>query len=109
MAVATVTYRPSIHTHRVEGKYVCDGTPSATKILVGFVPSKVVIVNAEDKDAGAVWTSDMTDAHAMDEDGTAITSNGITPVDDEDGQGFQVGTDSNIQEASKTFSFEAFR
>ena len=112
MAAATVTYRPSIAMAAfVEGKYVCDASPSDTYINVGFVPSRVEVFNATDKDAGAYWTSDMADDTAMDEDGTAIASEGITPVAQTDGtnHGFMIGTDSNIQEASKTFTFRAYR
>jgi hypothetical protein len=109
MAVATVTIRPGLNTHIVEGKYVCDGTPSATDILCGFVPSKVEVVNADDKDVSLVWTSDMADDSGITDAGAAVTSGGITPKDDEEGQGFSVGTDASCQEASKTYTFRAYR
>lgn len=112
MAVATVTYRPSIAASVfVEGKYVCDSSPSATPINCGFVPSRVEVENATDKDAGAYWISDMTDDTAVDEDGTTIASGGITPLPQTGGtnHGFQIGTDANIQEASKTFTWRAYR
>lgn len=110
MAVATVTLRPNLAVSvYVEGKYVCDSSPSATNVICGFVPSRVEINAATDEDSGAVWTKDMANGTAMDEDGTAIASAGITPLDSEVGQGFTVGTDANIQEASKTFTFRAYR
>jgi len=111
MAVATVTIRPGINTAFVEGKYVCDASPSATNINVGFVPSRVEVVNATDKDVSLVWTSDMADASGITDAGAAVTSGGITPVAQTDGtnHGFLVGTDATVQEASKTYTFRAFR
>ena len=111
MAVATVTIRPGINTAFVEGKYVCDASPSATNINVGFVPSRVEVVNATDKDVSLVWTSDMADASGITDSGAAVTSGGITPVAQTDGtnHGFLVGTDAAVQEASKTYTFRAFR
>lgn len=112
MAVATVTIRPSIAGAAfVTGKYVCDASPSATYINIGFVPSMVQVINATDKDVGLTWTADMTDAHGMTDAGSAVTSGGITPVAHTDGtnHGFMVGTDASVQEASKTYSFIAYR
>lgn len=111
MAVATVTIRPGINSAFVEGKYVCDGTPSATYINVGFVPSRVVIVSATDADVGLTWTKDMADGYGMTDAGAAVTSGGVTPVAQTDGtnHGFQVGTDASVQEASKTYTFIAYR
>ena len=111
MAVATVTLRPSISPAFVSGKYVCDSSPSATNINVGFVPSMVKVTSATDKDVSCTWTSDMTDAHGITDAGAAITSGGITPVAQTDGtnHGFLVGTDASCQEASKTYSFIAYR
>lgn len=111
MAVATVTIRPSNNPSSVEGKYVCDSSPSATYINVGFVPSRVEVVNATDKDVSLVWTSDMADASGITDAGAAVTSGGITPVAQTDGtnHGFLVGTDASVQEASKTYTFRAYR
>lgn len=111
MAVATVTIRPSISAAFVEGKYVCDASPSATPINVGFVPSRVEVINATDKDVSLVWTSDMADDSGITDAGAAVTSGGITPLPQTGGtnHGFQVGTDASVQEASKTYSFRAYR
>ena len=111
MAVATVTIRPGINSAFVEGKYVCDGTPSATNINVGFVPSRVVVTNATDADVSLTWTKDMADGYGITDAGAAVTSGGITPVAQTDGtnHGFQVGTDASVQEASKTYTFIAYR
>lgn len=111
MSVATVTIRPSNSPSYVEGKYVCDSSPSATYINVGFVPSRVLVINATDKDVSLMWTSDMADASGITDAGAAVTSGGITPVAQTDGtnHGFLVGTDASVQEASKTYSFIAFR
>lgn len=112
MAVATVTIRPSIAGAAfVTGKYVCDSSPSLTYINVGFVPSYVKVINATDKDVSLEWTSDMSDGHGITDAGAAVTSGGISPVAQTDGtnHGFSVGTDASVQEASKTYSFIAFR
>lgn len=111
MAVAVVTIRPSISTAFVEGKYVCDASPSATNINVGFVPSRVEVVNATDRDVSLVWTSDMPNASGITDAGSAVSSGGITPVAHTDGtnHGFLIGTDATVQEASKTYTFRAYR
>lgn len=111
MAVATVTIRPGISPAFVEGKYVCDSSPSNTNINVGFVPSRVEVVNATDADVSLVWTSDMADGYGITDAGAAVTSGGITPVAHTDGtnHGFLVGTDASVQEASKTYTFRAYR
>lgn len=112
MAVATVTLRPGIAgASFVTGKYVCDSSPSNTNINVGFVPSMVTVINATDKDVSLTWTADMTDGHGITDAGAAVTSGGITPVAQTDGtnHGFLIGTDAAVQEASKTYSFIAYR
>jgi hypothetical protein len=111
MAVATVTLRPSISSAFVEGKYVCDATPSNTNINVGFVPSRVQVINATDADVSLIWTSDMPNGYGITDAGAAVTSGGITPVAQTDGtnHGFLIGTDASVQEASKTYSFIAWR
>ena len=114
MAVATVTIRPSLpFAAFVEGKYVCDASPSLTYINCGFVPSRVEVINVTDKDVLTIWTSDMANGTAMTitTAAAAVASGGITPVDGTDGtnHGFSVGTDASVQEASKTFTFRAFR
>ena len=66
MAVATVTIRPSLpFAAFVEGKYVCDASPSLTYINCGFVPSRVEVINVTDKDVLTIWTSDMANGTAM--------------------------------------------
>jgi len=111
MAVATVTLRPGINSAFVEGKYVCDSSPSLTYINVGFKPSRVQVINATDKDVSLTWTQDMADDSGITDAGAAVTSGGITPVAQTDGTnfGFSVGTDASVQEASKTYSFIAWR
>lgn len=114
MAVATVTLRPSLPmASYVEGKYVCDASPSLTYIDVGFVPSRVEILNATDGDVYTVWTRDMADGKALCITTAAalIASGAVTPVPPTNTShcGFTVGTDASVQEASKTFSFIAFR
>ncbi len=112
MGASVVTLRQGISAGNwVEGKYAVHATPEATNIYVGFVPTRVEVVNATDEDAGGSWTSDMANGTAMDEDGTAIASNGITPIQHTDpvGAGFTVGTDANLLEASKTYTFRAYR
>lgn len=112
-AAATVTYRPSIAPDYVEGKYVCDATPALTYINVGFVPTRVEVINVTDKDTLTIWTKDMADGTAMTitAAAAAVASGAITPVPQTDGtnHGFSVGTDVSVQEASKTWSFRAWR
>ena len=110
MGASVVTYRPGIAAGAfVEGKYAVHATPAATYIYCGFVPSRIEVQNATDEDAGGYWTADMAAGTGMDEDGTAIASNGFTTVEDSTGQGFIVGTDTNLLEASKTYTFRAYR
>lgn len=111
MAEATVTYRPGIATAFMQGKYVCDASPSLTYINCGFVPSRVMVINTSDNDVSLTWTSDMADGTGITDAGAAVASGGITPVAQTDGtnHGFSVGTDASCQEASKTYSWIAFR
>ena len=112
MAVAVVTLRPDIGANSfVAGKYVRDATPTATNINVGFVPSMVKVINATDGDVSLTWTSDMPNGTGISDAGALVATNGITPVDGTDGTnlGFLVGTDATVQEASKTYSFVAWR
>lgn len=111
MAIATVTYRPGIAVAFVEGKYVCDSSPSNTNVNCGFVPSRVEVINATDADVGLTWTSDMANGTGITDAGVAVSSGGITPVAQTDGtnHGFLVGTDASIQENAKTYSWIAYR
>lgn len=111
MAVATVTYRPGINTAFVEGKYVCDSSPSNTNINCGFVPSRVEVVNATDTDVSCTWTSDMAAGTGITDAGAAVASGGITAVAQTDGtnHGFLIGTDASIQENAKTYTWRAYR
>lgn len=112
MAVGTVTYRPGIGAaSSVSGILVCDASPSNTNINCGFVPSRVRMINATDADVGLTWTSDMADGAGITDAGVAVSSGGITPVAQTDGtnHGFLVGTDASCQEASKTYTWEAWR
>src|SRR5574343_1408666 len=106
-AAATVTIRQGIGAGAfVSGKYVCDGTPAATYINVGFVPSMVQIYSASDNDVGLIWTADMGDGKGITDAGAAVSSGGVTPVAQTDGtnHGFSIGTDASVQEASKTYN-----
>lgn len=110
MAVAVVTLRPGINAMSfVEGKYVCDASPSTTTINCGFVPSRVKVVNATDNDVSCEWSKDMANGTGITDAGVAVASGGITPIDDSTAQGFSVGTDASCQEASKTYSWIAHR
>ncbi len=114
MAVATVTYRPAINQSAyVEGKYVCDSSPSLTYINCGFVPTRVELINVTDKDVWTVWTKDMADGTAMSVTtaAAAVASGAVTPIAQTDGtnHGFSIGTDASVQEASKTWTWRAYR
>lgn len=111
MAVGTVTLRPGLPGAPTTGKLVCDASPSATYIDLGFVPTYFKIWNATDGDVSLEWTPDMPDASGITDAGANVSSQGITPVAQTDGthHGVLVGTDASCQEASKTYSFVAFR
>ena len=111
MAAGVVTIRAGITVGIVTGKIVHDGSPVATNVNIGFVPSYFKIWNATDLDTSLEWTSDMANGTGITDAGAAVASNGITPVAQTDGTNHcvLVGTDASCQEASKTFSFVAFR
>ena len=111
MAAGVVTIRAGIPGGPVTGKIVHDGSPAATNVNLGFVPSYFKIWNATDLDTSLEWTSDMAAATGITDAGAAVATQGITAVQQTDGtnHGVLVGTDASCQEASKTFSFVAFR
>ncbi len=110
MAVGTVVYYPGIQANvMVSGKLTCDSSPSATNVYCGFTPRKVVVTNATDKDVSLTWTSDMAAASGITDAGAAVTSGGITSLEDSTGMGFTIGTDASCQEASKVYTWEAYR
>lgn len=114
MAVATVTLRPGkIAGAFVTGKYVTGGSPSATNINVGFVPSRVDIEDCTAQATVFRWTSDMAAATGIkitSAGAAQVATNGVTSVAQTDGtnMGFLVGTDSSINSASTTYSFIAY-
>jgi len=111
MAAGVVTIRVGLPGSPVTGKIVHDGSPAATNVNLGFTPSYFKIWNASDLDTSLEWTQDMAAASGVTDAGAAVTANGITVVAQTDGtnHGVLVGTDASCQEASKTFSFVAFR
>lgn len=111
MAVGTVTLRPGLPGAPTTGKLVCDASPSATNINLGFVPSYFKIWNATDGDVSCEWTADMAAGTGITDAGANVASGGITAVQQTDGTnyGVLVGTDASCQEASKTYNFVAFR
>lgn len=111
MGAATVTIRAGLPGGPVQGKYVCAATVSLSYINVGFAPSAVKVVNATDTDVSLFWTSDMAAGTGITDAGAAVASGGITSVAQTDGtnHGFSVGTDASCQEASKTYTFMAWR
>lgn len=113
MAVATVTIYPAVSPGHVCFKYVCDGTPTATPINIGFVPRFVQVWNVSDKDTVTIWSAAMADATGITTTtaAAAVSSGGITPIAHTDGtnHGFQVGTDASVQEASDTWEGFALR
>lgn len=114
---------PVIRTGSVEG------TGSAINVSLGFVPDYVEVYNYDD--AGSLnpilkWWKGMTDGHAVkevkqavDEGGTAtydvgpqkITSGGISEYagDDDNGEGFTIGTDGDINVTDETIFYLACR
>lgn len=111
MAAGVVTIRPGLPGGPVTGRIVHDGSPAATNVNLGFVPSYFKIWNSTDEDTSLEWTADMAAGTGVTDAGAAVASGGITAVAQTDGtnHGVLVGTDASCQEASKTFSFLAFR
>lgn len=111
MAAGVVTIRAGLPGSPVTGKIVHDASPVATNVNLGFVPSYFKIWNSTDEDTSLEWTSDMAAGTGVTDAGVAVASGGITAVAQTDGtnHGVLVGTDASCQEASKTFSFLAFR
>lgn len=109
MAAATVT----IYPNKIPGgptffKYVCDSSPSATNINIGFVPSYIRVWNATDGDQFAEFSTSMAAGKGLKNvAGTQaqMASGGFTLVQQTDGtnHGFSIGTDAGVQEASKTW------
>ena len=111
MAAGTVTIRVGLPGAPVTGKIVYDGSPAATNVNLGFVPTYFKIWNSTDEDVSLEWTADMANATGITDAGAAVASGGITAVAQTDGtnHGVLVGTDASCMEASKTYSFLAFR
>lgn len=111
MAAGVVTIRVGLPGAPVTGKIVHDGSPAATNVNLGFVPTYFKIWNSSDQDTSLEWTADMANATGVTDAGVQVATNGITPVAQTDGtnHGVLVGTDASCQEASKTFSFVAYR
>ena len=112
-AAPTVVVKPTSWPGVVKFKYTCDATPAAGPVNCGFVPGLVVLWNVTDKDVVTVWSEGMADATAITwgTAAAAVSSGGITPIAQTDGtnHGFQVGTDTSVQEASKVFEGYAIR
>lgn len=77
------------------------GTGSALSVrTVGFRPKKVELFNVT-APASAVWTKDMADAAMFKRvtagTGSFVTTGGVTPLSD----GFQVGTDADLNTAAE--------
>ena len=113
MAVATVVVSQGPFPGVVKFKYTCDSSPTATPINIGFVPSCVLVWNVTDKDVVTMWSTAMADGTGITwgTAAAAVSSGGITPIAHTDGtnMGFQVGTDTSVQEASKVFEGYAIR
>ncbi|WP_022727227.1 hypothetical protein [Fodinicurvata sediminis] len=103
---------PNIKTGTVEG------TGSAINVALGFQPDHVRIFNIDATNPVSVeWTSDMDDGHGLKLKGgtvaySKITSNGITPydgADNDEGYGFTIGADSDLNVNNQTLVYVATR
>lgn len=95
-----------------------DGTGAAIDIELGFIPSKVEVVNTESATMEElVWYSAMANASAIKTvtgtvARTKITSNGITPLGGASGDavlGFRIGADADVNVAGETLQWIAYR
>lgn len=108
-----------------------EGTGSAINITLGFVPARVEIENIDGL-ATLVWTDQEDDAAGVKQvtDGTIshITSNGITPLGDDESltvtasdttsdgdtttmtsvRGFTIGADTDINVSGETINYTAY-
>ena len=108
-----------------------EGTGSAINITLGFVPARVEIENIDGL-ATLVWTDQEDDAAGVKQvtDGTIshITSNGITPLGDDESltvtasdttsdgdtttmtsvRGFTIGADTDINVNGETINYTAY-
>lgn len=91
------------------GTVTCSNPAVAITITMGFRPAAVFIFNVDD--TGTEWWSrTLTDAHGHRSVGstgveTAITSHGITPLDN----GFIIGLDTEINGADNVLHWIAWR
>lgn len=91
------------------GKVQCSNPAVAFNVTVGFRPAAVFLFNVTD--VGTEWWSrSLTDAYGHKSDGadgaeTALTSNGITPLDN----GFTIGLDTDLNGASDWIHWIAWR
>lgn len=90
------------------------GTGSTIEIVLGFVPDKVVVFNATDRDVFHTWYRSFTDGYALEHKAAAsatnfqlLTSGGISKMDSSSGQGFKIL--QTVSEDGKTLIYEAYR
>jgi hypothetical protein len=105
MAITSTQTQNQVHNYAV-GRFFDDGTVAATKIVTGFKPRHVQVVNVTSRDREE-WFEGMAAASAVKQlaagTGSLITSNGITVADD----GFTIGLDTDILVTSEQISWVA--
>lgn len=114
MAAAVIVQNDALQKDVVTGKITCANPAAAIYVEVGFVPSKVEILNQTQLATGE-WNKNLTDAYYFKRitDGTLslVTSAGITPfVGDMDHKaGFIIGTDAVLNTAADVLYFTAYK
>lgn len=114
MAAAVKVYNDQLQKDVVTGKITCANPAVAIYVELGFVPTKVEILNQTQLARGE-WNKNLTDAYYFKTvtDGTLslVTSAGITPYagDMTYKPGFIIGTDAVLNTASDVLYFTAYR
>lgn len=95
-----------------------EGTGSAINVSCGFIPRYVKLFNVDDAGSEAPsleWFTGMTDGYGLKNattpGQTVITSGGISEYegDDSNGEGFSIGTDSDLNASGETIHYIAIR
>ena len=106
MALTSTVNFPNNVLRLANGTFLEDGTAVALKIVVGFKPKYVRVVNETSRD-GYEWFEGMADAEAVKfvaaGTRTIITTLGITPAAD----GFTVGLDLDVNVVNEQISWIA--
>lgn len=106
MALTSTVNMPLNLLRMANGTFLEDATAVALKIVIGFRPKYVLVMNETSRD-GYEWFEGMADAEALKfvaaGTRTIITTLGITPADD----GFTIGLDLDVNVVNEQISWIA--